>query len=221
MLKSNLSVLMAERGLKIVDLYNATGISKNTLMSLAENTSKGVQFETVDKLCNYLGVTPAEFFIYAPYMFKYRIEHDKKKEREHNPIAPIYYGQLVIETEQGAKNKLYKFDFMCGDAEEYKVFFPGMFADNYPFDFHIDFIDDYLEEEHNFARLLESAPIQIEREVISKGIETAVNNVNWSKMSKKEKIIIEIEFVFTNSRDDDFTKIIQYTPDKNELTIIK
>ncbi|UXV41642.1 helix-turn-helix domain-containing protein [Staphylococcus simulans] len=68
MIKSRLSVLMAERGLKIADLYEETGISKTTLMAIAENTGKGVQFDTVDKLCNFLGVTPCEFFDYSPYI---------------------------------------------------------------------------------------------------------------------------------------------------------
>ncbi|HEC2161364.1 TPA: helix-turn-helix transcriptional regulator, partial [Staphylococcus delphini] len=68
MIQSNLAILMAERGLKIADLYEETGISKTTLMSLSENTGKGVQFDTIDKLCNYLGVTPADFFDYAPYI---------------------------------------------------------------------------------------------------------------------------------------------------------
>ncbi|MBE7341655.1 XRE family transcriptional regulator [Staphylococcus haemolyticus] len=68
MIQSRLSVLMAERGLKISDLYEETGISKTTLMAIAENTGKGVQFDTVDKLCNFLGVTPCEFFDYSPYI---------------------------------------------------------------------------------------------------------------------------------------------------------
>lgn len=68
MIQSRLSVLMAERGLKIADLYEETGISKTTLMAIAENTGKGVQFDTVDKLCNFLGVTPCEFFDYSPYI---------------------------------------------------------------------------------------------------------------------------------------------------------
>lgn len=68
MIQSRLSVLMAERGLKIADLYEETGISKTTLMAIAENTGKGVQFDTVDKLCNFLGVTPCDFFDYSPYI---------------------------------------------------------------------------------------------------------------------------------------------------------
>lgn len=70
MIQSNLAVLMAQRGLKISDLYEETGISKTTLMSISENTSKGIQYETVDKLCNFFGVSLSEFFIYSPFRFK-------------------------------------------------------------------------------------------------------------------------------------------------------
>lgn len=74
MLKTNLAVLMAERGLKIADVYEATGISKTTLMAISENTGKGIQYETMDKLCNFLNVSPKDFFVYAPYIFKFHSE---------------------------------------------------------------------------------------------------------------------------------------------------
>ncbi|GIO03022.1 hypothetical protein J5TS2_36900 [Brevibacillus halotolerans] len=56
MIKCNLAVLMAERGLKIVDVAKATGISKTTLGALFHNSGKGVQFETLSTLCDFLGV---------------------------------------------------------------------------------------------------------------------------------------------------------------------
>ncbi len=56
MIKSHLSVLMAERGLNISDLSKATGLNRNTLSSLYNNEAKGVQFETLDKLTDYFGV---------------------------------------------------------------------------------------------------------------------------------------------------------------------
>ena len=80
MIKSRLGVLMAERSLKISDVYNETGISKTTLMAIADNTGKGVQYETVDRLCNYLGVTPCEFFEYSPYMIDLKTYFKKESE---------------------------------------------------------------------------------------------------------------------------------------------
>lgn len=88
MIKTNLAVLMAERGLKISDVYEDTGISKTTLMALAENTGKGVQFDTVDKLCNYLGIELKDFFVYSPYIWKiYKKDNYEYKEEDDNIIA--------------------------------------------------------------------------------------------------------------------------------------
>ncbi|MGE2985438.1 helix-turn-helix domain-containing protein [Streptococcus pyogenes] len=88
MIKTNFAVLMAERGLKIADVYEDTGISKTTLMALSENTGKGVQFDTVDKLCNYLGIELKDFFVYSPYIWKaYNKEDYEYKEEGDNLIA--------------------------------------------------------------------------------------------------------------------------------------
>lgn len=80
MIKTNFAVLMAERGLKIADVYEDTGISKTTLMALAENTGKGVQFDTVDKLCNYLGIELKDFFVYVPYIWEIYFKEDQDEE---------------------------------------------------------------------------------------------------------------------------------------------
>ncbi|RHB86142.1 XRE family transcriptional regulator [Streptococcus lutetiensis] len=88
MIKTNFAVLMAERGLKISDVYEDTGISKTTLMALAENTGKGVQFDTVDKLCNYLGIELKDFFVYSPYIWKvYKKDNYERKEEDGDKIA--------------------------------------------------------------------------------------------------------------------------------------
>ena len=46
MIACNLSVLLAERNLKISQVSKATGISRTTLTSLALNNAKGIQFDT-------------------------------------------------------------------------------------------------------------------------------------------------------------------------------
>ena len=72
MLKCNLAVLLAERKLKISKVATDTGISRTTLTALSSNQSQGIQFDTLNTLCSYLRVTPAEFFCYAP--FEVRVE---------------------------------------------------------------------------------------------------------------------------------------------------
>ncbi|HCM90751.1 MULTISPECIES: helix-turn-helix transcriptional regulator [Vagococcus] len=71
MIINRLGILMAERGIKISDVFEATNISRSTLTSISQNESKMIQLETIDSLCNYFDITPNEFFDYAPYILKY------------------------------------------------------------------------------------------------------------------------------------------------------
>lgn len=67
MIRCNLAVLLAERNLKITRVSKETGISRTTLTSLANNKGQGIQFDTINTLCSYLGVLPNEIIHYIPY----------------------------------------------------------------------------------------------------------------------------------------------------------
>ena len=67
MLIPNLSVLLAERHLTITRAARDTGISRTTLTALCSHGAKGIQFDTLDALCQYLKVTPDALFIYRPF----------------------------------------------------------------------------------------------------------------------------------------------------------
>lgn len=67
MIRCNLSLLLAERNLKITKVAADTGISRTTLTSLANNYGQGIQFVTLNTLCKYLSVTPEQFFSYVPF----------------------------------------------------------------------------------------------------------------------------------------------------------
>ncbi|UOF90795.1 helix-turn-helix transcriptional regulator [Fodinisporobacter ferrooxydans] len=69
MIKCNLAVLLAERGLKIADVFKATKISRTTLTALYYNTSAGIQFDTLDKLSDYLRVEPGDLIKYLDFSF--------------------------------------------------------------------------------------------------------------------------------------------------------
>lgn len=60
MIKCNLAVLLAERGLKMSDVINETKLAKNTVRSLYYNEAKGIQFETLTTLCDFLDVDVGE-----------------------------------------------------------------------------------------------------------------------------------------------------------------
>lgn len=66
MVRCNLSVLLAERSLKITKVCKDTGISRTTLTYLANNYSKGIQYDTLNTLCSYLQVTPGELISFVP-----------------------------------------------------------------------------------------------------------------------------------------------------------
>lgn len=67
MLIPNLSVLLAERRLSISKVSEDTHISRTTLTALAGHGAKGMQFDTLNTLCQYLKITPGELFIYRPF----------------------------------------------------------------------------------------------------------------------------------------------------------
>ena len=73
MIRNNLTILMAQRGTKISKIYAQTGIARSTLNSIAQNESKMIQLETIDKICQALDVTPCDFFSYLPYEVELKI----------------------------------------------------------------------------------------------------------------------------------------------------
>lgn len=66
MIRCNLAILLAERNLKITKVSKDTGISRTTLTSLSNNYSQGIQFETINTLCDYLKITPEQLINYIP-----------------------------------------------------------------------------------------------------------------------------------------------------------
>lgn len=70
MIRCNLAILLAERSLKITKVSNDTGISRTTLTSLANNYGHGIQFDTINTLCNYLRISPEQLISYVPVDIK-------------------------------------------------------------------------------------------------------------------------------------------------------
>ncbi len=66
MIKCYLSRLMGERKLKISDVARDTGLHRNTITLLYQETSTRVDIEAIDKLCKYFGVGVADLFEFIP-----------------------------------------------------------------------------------------------------------------------------------------------------------
>ena len=80
MLINRLAILLAERSMSGARLATETGIAQSTISKITSNKSKQVDYETVNKICNYLGVTSDDFFDYSPidYEIKYFIDEESE-----------------------------------------------------------------------------------------------------------------------------------------------
>ena len=65
MIVNHLPTLLAERRLKVADAVRATGISKTTLHKIYNNQSSRIDFDTIDKLCEFLEVGVGDIFEYV------------------------------------------------------------------------------------------------------------------------------------------------------------
>ncbi|AFL99548.1 putative transcriptional regulator [Desulfitobacterium dehalogenans ATCC 51507] len=64
MIENRLSEIMGRKRLKISEVLEGTGLARNTVADLYHGRAKGVQFETLDKLCTYLGVEVGELLVH-------------------------------------------------------------------------------------------------------------------------------------------------------------
>lgn len=67
MIYCNLSVLLAERQIKISKISEDTGISRTTITALALNHWQGVRSDTMNTLCKYLEVSVGDIFHFLPF----------------------------------------------------------------------------------------------------------------------------------------------------------
>ena len=66
MIKCNLSRLMGERKMKIADVARETGLHRNMITLLYNETASRVDLEAMEKLCKCFEVTVGELFEYVP-----------------------------------------------------------------------------------------------------------------------------------------------------------
>ena len=201
MLKSNLKVLLAERDLKITQVSFDTGISRTTLTSLISGYAKGIQFETMNTLCNYLKITPNDLFLYVSCEVK--IE----------PINHFYF-------KTGSPNNYLDFSItITKDRKENSFWFTGyLYNLEEKFDIEINAYD-YVEKLETDEKELESIksclkelPIQFFKDVEDKVKElllselehsTFYEEINKDKEDedkiKEEDVTINIEWTFLNN----------------------
>ena len=66
MIKNRLSIILGEQRMRVSELSKLTGISQNALNKIYHNKTKGIDFDTINKLCNALDRNSQEIFEFLP-----------------------------------------------------------------------------------------------------------------------------------------------------------
>lgn len=161
MIRNRLKELMDVRGLKATRIANdISNLSRNTINSTVNNNGKMIQFETVNLLCQYLGVTPSEFFEYLPFDVFSSIDADSDPiisldENYNIPaelcfIKPFYLNLYLTQT------------FNNYSAGENKRTFELSVVSEKPITFHSseDFANDFVMDNPSFKVVLGNPPIE-------------------------------------------------------------
>lgn len=66
MIKNRLSIILGEQRMRVSELSRLTGISQNALINIYHNRTTGIDFETLNKICNALQRNTQEVFEFTP-----------------------------------------------------------------------------------------------------------------------------------------------------------
>lgn len=111
MLANRLRALLAERDLTIKDAMKATGISRSSFSNMVNNPYANISTDNVDKLCNFLSVSPSGFYDFIPWRFTYKFEPFSDEEGE--------YGKLLIIMRNGKIEKAFSLFFFVDTSPEF------------------------------------------------------------------------------------------------------
>lgn len=126
MIRVRLKEILNEKGMTLTELHELTGISKNTLSLIANNQSKGIQFETMEKLILKLGVSFDQFFEfenYGSFMNITPVENEKMKYLiEIDQISDNVISQGYTWGDNGIKETIKFFCDVEKDEKEEQLF---------------------------------------------------------------------------------------------------
>lgn len=83
MIRNNLSILLAERSLKAIDVSNDTKIARSTLSKISNNSTEKIDYSTINTLCTYLSIEPKDFFTFIPLDILIDLEIESLELKKH------------------------------------------------------------------------------------------------------------------------------------------
>lgn len=106
--------MLAERKQKMTKVSSNTGISRTTLTALTSNRCRGIQFDTLNTLCNYLDITPSDLLYFYPIDIQ-QINIDVSEINLNNHVySKELEGTIDITVKAKNKEKVYTFDIYIG-----------------------------------------------------------------------------------------------------------
>ncbi|KRK95076.1 helix-turn-helix domain-containing protein [Companilactobacillus futsaii] len=175
MIANKLNVLLAERQLSIKEVVEDTGLSRNSISNISNNVSANISTDTIDILCNYLGVAPKDFFEYSPLRINVEPLFDNNEAR------------IVVKTKQKRKEFSYFYDITFKDSD----FDNENEVRNKKHDLYLDVYTEYLEDE--FLQIFNKLPVGFQNDITKKFI-VAIENILNSEYIKNiyaEKLLEE------------------------------
>ena len=67
----NLKIIMDYKNIKTIDMQKETGIARSSISRHRNGNASGIDFETLEKMLNYLDCTLDELFGTVPYVIKH------------------------------------------------------------------------------------------------------------------------------------------------------
>lgn len=67
MIKSNLRNILRDKNISATSLATISKVSRTAINQLVNNTSSGIQFDTINKICCTLGIKVEDLLLYSPF----------------------------------------------------------------------------------------------------------------------------------------------------------
>ena len=176
MLQNNLNKLLGERNVKISAVAEATGLAHTTLFSLIKESTAGIQFETIEKLCSYFQITPSELFDYSPYNLEPTLEKQLFELNE-NSVEFTLNIKLLAQFQLPQNNPY----FPKSNKEDYELYVTVSLLDN----------ADYLKED--LFKIIDTLGTNLKRKFYQIMLSKLINSLNNSIKAKRSILAYDLQ----------------------------
>ncbi|EMF48549.1 helix-turn-helix domain-containing protein [Streptococcus parauberis] len=182
MIRNNLAKLMIDRGISATQLYNDTGIARSTISKISNNNTDKISLQTIDKICNYLGVSPMQFFDFLSYEVKVSCGFDDYETFEEMIIN--YKDNSYIKEKAWLSISFYSMNILKYNFD-FDFYYINDFEEGYPFDdgYIAYLINMEYSSKNPSAEIFNQIPIQFKNDIVNMAKDSLSEFFNVSKES--------------------------------------